>query len=93
MNSSPIDALTEVSIDSNRSRIFKRKWVKKKNEYAKDQNWYSGGEEKLLPKKKDVVNNDRRLELEVESFSERERKYKKVEKTILVERWCFAYSR
>ena len=33
---------------------------------------------KLLPKKKKVFNNDRRLEKEVDSFSERE----KVEKTI-----------
>ena len=37
-----------------------------------------GLKKKLLPKKKDVFNNDRRLELKVESFSERE----KVEKTV-----------
>ena len=37
-----------------------------------------GLKKKLLPKKKDVFNNDRRLEMEVETFSER----KKVEKTV-----------
>ena len=37
-----------------------------------------GLKKKLLLKKKDVFNYDRRLEMEVESFSERE----KVEKTV-----------
>ena len=37
-----------------------------------------GLKKKLLPKKKDVFNNDRRLEMEVESFSEREKVQKKV---------------
>ena len=37
-----------------------------------------GLKKKLLPKKKDVFNNDRRLEMEVESFSELEN----VEKTV-----------
>ena len=37
-----------------------------------------GMNKKLLPQKKKVFNNDRRLEMEVGSFSERE----KVEKTI-----------